>query len=126
MRSSCKRIGFLPRKEVGKIIDQIAFEENLSKSKIVGLLVEEALSARGIFDPRIAKNLKSSTQTGYPESLKTESYNQKGKEELISDSGLSTQSSRIGSATHSSSAEIKEEDLAILAKIKSLKALGLL
>ena len=46
-----KRIGFLPRTQVQEIIDQLSIEENLSQSKVVGILVEEALAARGIFDP---------------------------------------------------------------------------
>ena len=59
MPSPKKRIGFLPRTQVSKIIDQICEEENLSQSKVVGILVEEALAARGIFDPRIAKDFEA-------------------------------------------------------------------
>ena len=51
MGSPRKRIGFLPRTQVQEIIDQLCMEENLSQSKVVGILVEEALAARGIFDP---------------------------------------------------------------------------
>ena len=50
MPSPRKRIGFLPCKEVQKIIDKICLEESLSQSKVTGLLVEEALQARGIFN----------------------------------------------------------------------------
>ncbi len=59
MPSPRKRIGFLPRTQVQEIIDQICEEENLSQSKVVGILVEEALAARGIFDPRIAKDFEA-------------------------------------------------------------------
>ena len=51
MGSPRKRIGFLHRTQVQEIIDQLCIEENLSQSKVVGILVEEALAARGIFDP---------------------------------------------------------------------------
>ena len=51
MGSPRKRIGFLPRTKVQEIFDQLSIEENLSQSKVVGILVEEALAARGIFDP---------------------------------------------------------------------------
>ena len=51
MGSPRKRIGFLPQTQVQEIIDQLCIEENLSQSKVVGILVEEALAARGIFDP---------------------------------------------------------------------------
>ncbi len=59
MPSPRKRIGFLPRTQVQQIIDQICEEENLSQSKVVGILVEEALVARGIFDPKIAKDFEA-------------------------------------------------------------------
>ena len=47
MPSQRKRIGFLPREEVQKIIDQICEDNKLSQSKVTGILVEEALSYRG-------------------------------------------------------------------------------
>ena len=47
MPSQRKRIGFLPREEVQKIIDQICEHNKLSQSKVTGILVEEALSYRG-------------------------------------------------------------------------------
>ena len=48
MDNSVKRIGYLPRKRVLEIIDKISKSESISRSKVVGLLVEEALDARGI------------------------------------------------------------------------------
>lgn len=59
MPSPRKRIGFLPRTQVQEIIDQICSEENLSQSKVVGILVEEALAARGIFDPSIGQSFQA-------------------------------------------------------------------
>ena len=47
MPSQRKRIGFLPREEVQKIIDQICKHNKLSQSKVTGILVDEALSYRG-------------------------------------------------------------------------------
>ena len=47
MDNSVKRIGYLPRKRVLEIIDKISQTESISRSKVVGLLVEEALGARG-------------------------------------------------------------------------------
>ena len=47
MPSQRKRIGFLPREEVQKIIDQICKHKKLSQSKVTGMLVEEALTYRG-------------------------------------------------------------------------------
>ena len=48
METSVKRIGYLPRKRVLEIIDEISQSESISRSKVVGILVEEALGARGI------------------------------------------------------------------------------
>ena len=49
MPSPRKRIGFLPSLEVQIIIDKICNHNKLSQSKVTGILVEEALSFRGIF-----------------------------------------------------------------------------
>ena len=48
MENKVKRIGYLPRKRVLEIIDEISTSESISRSKVVGILVEEALDARGI------------------------------------------------------------------------------
>ena len=48
MEVNVKRIGYLPRKRVLEIIDKISQSESISRSKVVGILVEEALDARGI------------------------------------------------------------------------------
>ena len=50
MPTKKKRVGFIPREDVMKIIDELSIENNLSNSKIISILVEEALSIRGIFN----------------------------------------------------------------------------
>ena len=50
MPTKKKRVGFIPREDVMKIIDKLSIENNLSNSKIISILVEEALSSRGIFN----------------------------------------------------------------------------
>ena len=50
MPSQRKRIGFLPRQEVQNIIDQICKHNKLSQSKVTGILVEEALTSRGMLN----------------------------------------------------------------------------
>ena len=50
MPTKKKRVGFIPREDVMKIIDILSIENNLSNSKIISILVEEALSKRGIFN----------------------------------------------------------------------------
>ena len=46
MPSRRKRIGYLPSVNIQKIITNIAKKDKLSQSKVVGILVEEALTAR--------------------------------------------------------------------------------
>ena len=55
MPTKKKRIGFIPREEVMKIINKLSIENNLSNSKIISILVEEALSKRGIFNKKICE-----------------------------------------------------------------------
>ena len=50
MPTQRRRIGFLPRSEVQNIIDKICNHNKLSQSKVTGMLVEEALSSRGILN----------------------------------------------------------------------------
>ena len=52
MPTKKKRVGFIPREDVMRIIDRLIIEKNLSNSKIISLLVEEALSIRGIFNKK--------------------------------------------------------------------------
>jgi len=55
MPTKKKRVGFIPREDVMRIIDKLSIENNLSNSKIIGILVEEALSIRGIFNKKNGK-----------------------------------------------------------------------
>ncbi len=55
MPTKKKRVGFIPREDVMKIIDKLSKENNLSNSKIISILVEEALSIRGIFNKKNGK-----------------------------------------------------------------------
>ena len=55
MPTKKKRVGFIPREDVMRIIDMLSIENNLSNSKIISILVEEALSIRGIFNKKNGK-----------------------------------------------------------------------
>ena len=59
MPTKKKRVGFIPREDVMRIIDKLSMENNLSNSKIISILVEEALSIRGIFNKKNGKAAKS-------------------------------------------------------------------
>ena len=59
MPTKKKRVGFIPRDDVMRIIDNLSIENNLSNSKIISILVEEALSIRGIFNKKNGKVTES-------------------------------------------------------------------
>ncbi len=59
MPTKKKRVGFIPREDVMKIIEKLSLENNLSNSKIISILVEEALSVRGIFNKKKGKVTQS-------------------------------------------------------------------
>ena len=59
MPTKKKRVGFIPREDVMRIINDLSIENNLSNSKIISILVEEALSKRGIINKRTGKETKS-------------------------------------------------------------------
>ena len=62
MPTKKKRVGFIPRGDVMRIIDKLSIENNLSNSKIISILVEEALSIRGIFNKKNGKATQSYQQ----------------------------------------------------------------
>ncbi len=59
MPTKKKRVGFIPREDVMRIIEKMSTENNLSNSKIISILVEEALSIRGIFNKKNGKVTQS-------------------------------------------------------------------
>ena len=56
MPSQRKRIGFLPTAEVQEIINKICASENISQSKVTGILVKEAIKARFTKDTPLQLN----------------------------------------------------------------------
>ena len=65
MPTKKKRVGFIPREDVMRIIEKLSTENNLSNSKIISILVEEALSIRGIFNKKNGKETQSYQSNGY-------------------------------------------------------------
>ena len=65
MPTKKKRVGFIPREDVMRIIDKLSIENNLSNSKIISILVEEALSTRGIFNKKNGKIRQSYQLTNH-------------------------------------------------------------
>ena len=83
-----KRIGYLPSINAQEKITKIANKEKLSQSKVVGILVEEALIARGGYDLEnsnypIRRNLYNKGNN-----VNNSSFNYNDIDELISDKGI--------------------------------------
>ena len=122
MENKVKRIGYLPRKRVLEIIDEISQSESISRSKVVGILVEEALDARGIvnFGYSNIKNLNSHKSNNYKD-LQNKNVNFKDSEdEFVDDSGYTIASHKTLDRSISSA------DIELANKINILKESGLI
>ena len=122
MENKVKRIGYLPRKRVLEIIDEISKSESISRSKVVGILVEEALDARGIANfgySNINKSniYKSDTFGG----VQNDNVQLKDAEdEFVDDSGYTVSSHKTLDRSISSA------DIELANKINILKESGLI
>ena len=122
MENKVKRIGYLPRKRVLEIIDEISKSESISRSKVVGILVEEALDARGIANFGYSNISKSkSFKTGNYNELQNEKIHLKDAEdEFVDDSGYTASSHKTLDRSISSA------DIELANKINILKESGLI
>ncbi len=122
MENKVKRIGYLPRKRVLEIIDEISKNESISRSKVVGLLVEEALDARGIINFGYS-NLNKTKQFKYDNyaNVKTKDKNLRDSEdEFVDDSGYTISSNK------NLDRSISSADIELANKINILKESGLI
>ena len=121
MDTTVKRIGYLPRKRVLEIIDEISKSESISRSKVVGILVEEALDARGIANFGYSNLSKIKP-------LKSENYFDKqpvrkisdSEDEFVDDSGYTISSNKKVDRSLSTA------DIELANKINILKESGLI
>ena len=74
MPTKKKRVGFIPREDVMRIIDNLSIENNLSNSKIISILVEEALSIRGIFNKKNGRLTQSYQQNNDNSKIFSDNY----------------------------------------------------
>ena len=88
MPSIRKRIGYLPSVNAQKTISKIANKEKLSQSKVVGILVEEALMARIGFDLKNSNDLIENNLYCKENNIDKPYFNYNDLEELISDKGI--------------------------------------
>ena len=122
MENKVKRIGYLPRKRVLEIIDEISKSESISRSKVVGILVEEALDARGIANFGYGNISKSNLyKSNIYKEVKNENIHFKDAEdEFVDDSGYTASSHKTLDRSISSS------DIELANKINILKESGLI
>ena len=88
MPSKRKRIGYLPSINAQETITKIANKEKISQSKVVGILVEEALIARGSFNLQKSNDQISKTLYRKEKIMDHSSSNFSDLDELISDKGI--------------------------------------
>ena len=122
MENKVKRIGYLPRKRVLEIIDEISKNESISRSKVVGLLVEEALDARGIvnFGYSNFNKPKQYKSDNYSNVQKNHGKLTESEDEFVDDSGYTISSNKNLDRSISSS------DIELANKINILKESGLI
>tara|TARA_B100000700_G_scaffold125376_1_gene140361 strand:+ start:603 stop:1004 length:402 start_codon:yes stop_codon:yes gene_type:complete len=114
MPSIRKRIGYLPSLNIQKIITSIAQKEQLSQSKVVGILVEEALLARGLFDLKKTNDLIKMRSYREATKINNTSLYYSDLDELISDKGITYNTKKGSHKSDNSKPEKKEfynEDL---------------
>jgi hypothetical protein len=117
-----KRIGYLPRKRVLEIIDEISQSESISRSKVVGILVEEALDARGIANFGYSNISKSNSYKSENfKNINNDNVHLKDAEdEFVDDSGYTASSHKTLDRSISSA------DIELANKINILKESGLI
>ena len=122
MESKVKRIGYLPRKRVLEIIDEISKSESISRSKVVGILVEEALDARGIinFGYSNLNKPKLISSNSYGNIQRENKRLTNSEDEFVDDSGYTLSSHKT--LDHS----ISSDDIELANKINILKESGLI
>ena len=122
MENKVKRIGYLPRKRVLEIIDEISKNESISRSKVVGLLVEEALDARGIANFGYSNISKSNLYKSdiYKEAKNENLHLKDAEDEFVDDSGYTVSSHKTLDRSISSA------DIELANKINILKESGLI
>ena len=122
MENKVKRIGYLPRKRVLEIIDEISKSESISRSKVVGILVEEALDARGIanFGYINKSKLNIYKSDNYKDLQNDNTPAKEAEDEFVDDSGYTVSSHKTLDRSISSA------DIELANKINILKESGLI
>tara|TARA_Y100001968_G_scaffold36124_1_gene27732 strand:+ start:626 stop:1021 length:396 start_codon:yes stop_codon:yes gene_type:complete len=110
MPSTRKRIGYLPSVNTQEKITMIANKENLSQSKVVGILVEEALIARGSLDIQNPKNSIGKSLYNKEKYINNLYLNNNDLDELISDKGITYNKKNYNNKSDNHLSILKEKD----------------
>ena len=120
MDNSVKRIGYLPRKRVLEIIDEISKTESISRSKVVGILVEEALGARGIDNFGFGNKINYNNVENLSISNKNNQIANTAEDEFVDDNGYTF------SSNNNLERDISSSDIELANKINLLRKSGLI
>ena len=108
MPSIRKRIGYLPSPNIHEMITNISIKEKLSQSKVVGILVEEALIGRGLYDFKNSNKLNRKSNYRNEKSANKSSIKYSDLDELISDNGITYHKKRNSQKSDNFSSESRE------------------
>ena len=120
MDNTVKRIGYLPRKRVLEIIDKISQSESISRSKVVGILVEEALGARGIDNFGFGNKINYNNVENLSISNKNNQIANTAEDEFVDDNGYTF------SSNNNLERDISSSDIELANKINLLRKSGLI
>ena len=109
MPSTRKRIGYLPSINAQETITKIANKENLSQSKVVGILVEEALIARDGIDLKNSNELIIKNLYSRKNNNDNSTFNHNDLDELISDKGITYNKKKYNSTSNVHLSEPREK-----------------
>ena len=109
MPSIRKRIGYLPSINIHEIITNISKKEKLSQSKVVGILVEEALIARGVFNLHKTNDLIRTNRYRKENNMNNSSISYSELDELISDKGITYNTKKYKNKTSDYSSKTIED-----------------
>ena len=108
MPSIRKRIGYLPSINAQKTIIKIANKEKLSQSKVVGILVEEALMARIGLNLQNSNDLTEKNFNCKEKNIDKSSFNYNDLDEFISDKGITYNTKKYSYASDNILSKSKE------------------
>ena len=108
MPSTRKRIGYLPSINAQETITKIANKEKLSQSKVVGILVEEALIARERIDLKNSNELIRESLYSMENNTDNSTFSHNDLDELISDKGITYNTKKYNYTKKVISSELRE------------------